>query len=321
MSDDNTTLARVRSLYRQALTLRADPDPLLAGQYEGIIGRLSALLAVLGDPLPSTTPAAAPTAAYTDTVLASTRLDGRVAIVTGGGGGLGTMAACVLAEAGADVVLAARNLDKCEATAEKVRSLGARALAVSVDVTQPDQVDAMVASALREFGRIDVLFNNAGITSPRTLEESSVEEWWKVVEVNVRGTMLCTKAVAPHMKSRGAGRVINMASILAGRGMAKRSAYCASKAGILEMTRALAFELGPFGITVNALGPTVIVTDLNRELVKTQPALYEEVVRRTPLGRLGEPADVAGPLLFLASDAARFINGQILYVDGGYTAG
>lgn len=317
MSEGKSTLELARSLYRQALELRRDEDPLLAGQFDGVIGRLSALLAVLGDPLP----ASAPPATAAEPMLPSMRLDGRIALVTGGGGGLGTMAACALAEAGADVVLAARDLEKCEATAAQVRARGARALSVAVDVTQPAQVEAMVKQVLGEFGRIDILFNNAGITSPKTLEESSVEEWWQVVETNVRGTMLCTKAVAPHMKERGAGRIINMASILAGRGMAKRSAYCASKAGVLELTRALAFELGPFGITVNALGPTVIVTDLNRELVKTQPALYAAIVQRTPLGRLGEGGDLAGPLVFLASEAARFINGQILYVDGGYTAG
>ena len=325
MNDANkASLQRVRALYRQAIGLRQDTDPLLSGQFEAVIGRLSALLSAMGDPIPAD---ALPDFEKHDLteaaleLLPSTRLDGRVAIVTGGSGGLGRMAACALAQAGADVVVVARSREKCDATAAKVRALGCRALSLSVDVTEADQVEAMVTAVEKEFGRIDILFNNAGITSPRTLDDSSHDEWWKIIDVNVRGTMNCTKAVVRHMKARRDGRIINMGSILSGRGMANRSAYSASKSAILQFTKSMAFELGPFGITVNALGPTVIVTDLNRELVKTQPALYESIVKRTPLGRLGQPWDVAGPLVFLASDAAGFVNGQILYVDGGYTAG
>jgi len=251
----------------------------------------------------------------------SMRLDGKVAIVTGGGGGLGTLAACAFAEAGADVLVTARNLGKCEATAEKVRRRGRKALAISTDITNRDQVHAMVQAGVASFGRIDILFNNAGITSPHTMLESTDEEWFRVVEVNDRGTMLCTKAVVPVMKAQGGGRIINMGSILSAAGMANRSAYAVSKAGVASFTKSMALELGPFGITVNALGPTVIVTDLNRERVKTQPELYEGVLRRTALGRLGEPEDIAGALVFLASPAAAFITGQTLYVDGGYTAG
>ena len=137
----------------------------------------------------------------------------------------------------------------------------------------------------------------------------------------IRGTFLCSKAVVPAMAARGSGRIINMGSILSKVGMGSRSAYVTSKAGIAHFTQALALELGPLGITVNALGPTVIVTDLNRELVRTQPQLYDSVRRRTALGRLGNPEDIAGALVFLASPAAAFITGQTLYVDGGYTAG
>ena len=251
----------------------------------------------------------------------SLRLDGQVAIVTGGGGGLGTLAALAFAEAGADVVVAARTLARCEVTAAKVRALGRRALALGVDVTDSGEVHAMVARVEADFGRIDILFNNAGITSPKTLQDTSEEEWLHVVDVNIRGTFLCSKAVAPVMAARRSGRIINMGSILSKVGMANRSAYVTSKAAIAHFTQALAFELGPLGITVNALGPTVIVTDLNRELVRTQPQLYDAVLKRTPLGRLGEPEDIAGALVFLASPAAAFITGQTLYVDGGYTAG
>jgi len=251
----------------------------------------------------------------------SLRLDGKVAIVTGGGGGLGTLASCAFAEAGADVVVTARNLDKCEATAGKVRSLGRKALAISTDITSSDQVAAMVEATVAAFGRIDILFNNAGITSSRTMQESSDEEWLRVVDVNVKGTLLCTKAVVPVMQAQGGGTIINMGSILSQAGMANRSAYAASKAAIASFTKSMAFELGPHGITVNALGPTVIVTDLNRELVRTQPQLYDAVVKRTPLRRLGQPEDIACALVFLASPAARFVTGQTLYVDGGYSAG
>jgi NAD(P)-dependent dehydrogenase (short-subunit alcohol dehydrogenase family) len=251
----------------------------------------------------------------------SLRLDGKVAIVTGGGGGLGTLACCAFAEAGADVVVTARRLDKCEATAERVRALGRKALAVSTDVTKSDEVRALVDATVRSFGRVDILFNNAGITSPRSMEDSSEEEWLRVVDVNIKGTYLCTKAVVPAMKAQGGGAIINMGSILSRRGMANRSAYAVSKAAIASFTKSMAFELGADGITVNALGPTVIVTDLNRELVRTQPQLYDALLARTPLKRLGQPEDIAGALVFLASPAARFITGQTLYVDGGYTAG
>lgn len=249
------------------------------------------------------------------------RLDGLVAIVTGASGNLGELAARAFAEAGADVVAVARTLAKCEATASKVEALGRRALALSVDVMANDQVIAMVERVRKDFGRIDILFNNAGITSPRTLLESSVEEWTKVVDVNIKGTLHCSKAVAPIMVSQGRGRIINMGSTLSHAGMANRTAYATSKAAIAALTRSLAFELGPHGITVNTLCPTVIVTDLNREMIKMQPQLYEGVLRRTALGRLGQPEDIAGALVFLASPAAGFVTGQALFVDGGYTAG
>jgi NAD(P)-dependent dehydrogenase (short-subunit alcohol dehydrogenase family) len=142
-----------------------------------------------------------------------------------------------------------------------------------------------------------------------------------VVEVNVMGAFHAIRAVAPAMIERGYGRIINMGSILSGRGMANRGAYCASKAGLANLGAACAFEFGGAGVTVNTLGATVIVTDLNRELVRTQPQLYARVVDRTPLGRLGEVEDLMGALLFLASPASGFVTGQTLFVDGGYTAG
>jgi NAD(P)-dependent dehydrogenase (short-subunit alcohol dehydrogenase family) len=316
MTDRHPQGARIEALYHAAKALRDDGDPLLAGQYDGVVGRLSALLASIGEAIPDDGAAVPAGGAFP-----SMRLDGRVAVVTGGGGGLGTLAACAFADAGADVVVAARTLSKCEATAQRVRSAGRRALALSVDVTVPEQVGRMVDAAREAFGRVDILFNNAGITSPRTLEDSDPDEWFRIVEVNVKSTFLCSRAVIPGMRARGEGRIINMGSILSARGMANRTAYATSKAAVAQLTRSLALELGGSGITVNALGPTVIVTDLNRDLIRRQPGLYDALLARTPVGRLGQPEDIAGALVFLASPAAAFVTGQTIYVDGGYTAG
>jgi len=248
-------------------------------------------------------------------------LDGRVAVVTGGGGGLGAAGALALAEAGADIALIARNRAKLEEAARAVEATGRRAMIVEADVAD---ADAMVAAADRiaaDFGRIDILFNNAGITNPQSVLDIAPDDFARLLEVNVAGAFHAIRAVAPKMIARGYGRIVNMGSILSGRGMANRAAYCASKAGLANLGAACAFEFGGAGVTVNTLGATVIVTDLNRDLVRTQPDLYAKIVQRTPLGRLGEIEDLMGALLFLASPAAGFVTGQTLYVDGGYTAG
>ncbi|MGF7159394.1 NAD(P)-dependent dehydrogenase (short-subunit alcohol dehydrogenase family) [Rhodoligotrophos appendicifer] len=247
-------------------------------------------------------------------------LQGKTAFVTGGGGGLGSVACATLARAGAAVAVVARSADKCEAVAKALRDKGGRAVAVSADVLDQAQINAALNVAEDALGPIDILVNNAGVTSPKGLLDLTVEDWDGVVDVSMKGTFLCTQAVARGMIERRRGRIINMGSILSERGVARRSAYSAAKAGLANFTRACAVELGPHGITVNALGPTVIVTDLNRTMVEMQPELYRAIVDRTPLGRLGETSDLEGPLVFLASDAAAFVSGQILYVDGGYTA-
>ncbi len=249
------------------------------------------------------------------------RLDGLCALITGGGGGIGAAGAEALAAAGADVALVGRDRDKLDAAAERVRAAGRRALVVSGDVVDEGSIAAAVAEVETVFGRIDILFNNAGITSPKPFLDLASEEWHRVLNVNLTGAFLTTRAAVPGMVARGSGRIINMGSILGGRGMASRSVYCASKAGLANLGAALALELGPSGITVNTLAATVIVTDLNRDLVRTQPEVYAQVLKRTALGRLGDLDDLTGALVFLASPAARFITGQTLYVDGGYTAG
>lgn len=249
------------------------------------------------------------------------RLDGMVAVVTGASGGIGSAGAVALADAGADVALVARNREKLEQTAKSVEAAGRKTLIVETDITDEASVGRMRDAVIGTFGKVDILFNNAGITSPKTMIDIPVEEWRDVIDVNLTGAYLCSRAFAPAMIAQKSGRIINMGSILSGRGMASRAVYCASKAGLANLGASLAFELGPHGITVNTIGATVIVTDLNRELIKTQPELYQKVVDRMPLGRLGELDDLTGPLVFLASPAAKFVTGQTLYVDGGYTAG
>ena len=249
------------------------------------------------------------------------RLDGQVAVVTGASGGIGSAGALALAEAGADVALIGRNRAKLDTAAVAVMATGRRALVVEAEVTDEAAVNDAAAEVDAKLGPVDILFNNAGITSPKLLADLPLAEWQRIIDVNLTGAYLCSRAFAPAMQARKAGRIVNMGSILSGRGMATRTAYSASKAGLANLGAALCFELGPYGITVNTIGATVIVTDLNRELVRAQPELYGEVVRRTALGRLGEVSDVTGVLVFLASPAAGFITGQTIYVDGGYTAG
>lgn len=250
----------------------------------------------------------------------SFNLEGRVAVVTGGGGGLGTMACEALARAGATVVIVGRNAEKCDAVRQALAADGHQCRTFLADITSEEDVARLFAEIGSELGGVDILVNNAGVTSPKPFLDLDVSDWDRIMDTSAKGTFLCTRAAARLMQARGGGRIVNLGSILSERGIVNRSAYSAAKAAVVNLTRATAIELGPLGICVNALGPTVIVTDLNRELVVTQPALYKGIVDRTPLGRLGETADLVGPLLFLASDASAFVTGQILYVDGGYTA-
>lgn len=248
-------------------------------------------------------------------------LRGQVAVVTGGSGGLGAAGALALAEAGADIALLARNRAKLADAAARIEAAGRRALIVETDVSDEAALADAARAVVDRFGRVDILFNNAGVTNPQPLLEISVEDFRRVQDVNVTGAFLAIRAFVPTMIAAGYGRIVNMGSILSGRGMARRGAYSASKAALANLARAAAFEFGRDGITVNTLGATVIVTDLNRDLVRTQPDLYQAIVERTALGRLGEIEDLMGPLLFLASPAANFVTGQLLFVDGGLTAG
>jgi 2-dehydro-3-deoxy-D-gluconate 5-dehydrogenase len=246
-------------------------------------------------------------------------LDGNTAIVTGGNGGIGKGIARALAGAGANVVIAARNEAKtAEAAREIEAEFGVRALGVKVDVRREDQILAMVQDALREFGRIDVLVSNAGMAIHKHPEEMSVAEWDDNIETNLRSFFISAKAVHPVMKSAGRGKIISIGSMFAFFGCEALPAYGASKGGIVQLTKSLAVAWAPHNIQVNSILPGFINTDLSADGKRDVPGMAEGVVARTPAGRWGEPEDIAGTAIFLASRASDFITGAAIPVDGGF---
>ncbi len=242
------------------------------------------------------------------------RLTGQVAIVTGGARGIGREIALTFANEGADLALFDVNPDQLERTAQELRALGRRAEGVVVDVTDGKQVDEGVAKVLDKLGRIDILINNAGITKDGLLIRMDDAQWDQVLNINLKGTFLCTRAVARHMLKQRRGRIVSISSIVGLIGNPGQANYAASKAGIIGLTKAVAKELASREVTCNAIAPGFIKTEMT-------DALPEEARQRLmsaiPMGTLGEPVDVAQAALFLVSEAARYITGQVLVVDGG----
>ena len=246
-------------------------------------------------------------------------LTGRVALVTGGNGGIGLGLARGLAKAGAAVAVAGRNPTKNAAAVTELQALGATAVAVVVDVTEPASVQAMVDETVAKLGRLDILVNNAGINIRRRPEEYRLEDWHQVLATNLTSTMLASQAAYPHLKASGHGRVINNGSMLSIFGLPFHVAYGASKGGVVQMTRSTAVAWAADGITVNVLLPGWIDTDLTRKARADMAALDDDVMRRTPVKRWGRPEDFEGIAAFLASDAAAFITGTAIPVDGGFS--
>lgn len=242
------------------------------------------------------------------------RLEGKVAIITGSGRGLGKEAAFLFAEEGAKVVVGDINYESAEEVAAAIGEKGGEAMAVKLDVTDSASIQAMVDKVLERFGTIDVLVNNAGITADAQLVKMNEDQWDRVIAVNLKGVYNCTKAIAPIMIARGSGRIINTSSVVGVYGNFGQTNYAATKAGVIGMTKVWARELGRKGITVNAVAPGFTMT----EMMSTVPEKILSGIRdKTPLGRLGEPRDIAYAYLYLASDEANFVNGATIQVDGG----
>jgi 2-dehydro-3-deoxy-D-gluconate 5-dehydrogenase len=246
-------------------------------------------------------------------------LDGKVAIVTGGNGGIGLGMAGGLAAAGADIAVVGRNAAKSAAAVAEIEQQGAKAIFVSADVTDKAAVAEMVERTVREFGRIDILVNNAGINIRKSPHALDLDEWESVIRTNLTSAFLCSQAVYPAMKAAGGGKIINIGSMMSIFGASFAPAYAASKGGIVQFTRSCAVAWAADNIQVNAILPGWIDTDLTRRAREQIDGLHDRVLSRTPAARWGAIADFAGIAVFLSSSASDFVTGSAIPVDGGFS--
>lgn len=249
----------------------------------------------------------------------STDLTGKTAIVTGSGSGIGREIALTLASHGASITVADLNEAGAEAVAREISDAGGSARAVRVNVTDSAQVDSMVAAAVGAYGKVDALVNVAGFGFNSRIVDMLEEDWDRVLDVNLKGQFLCCRAVGRRMIGQGTGgRIVNIASTAAANARYEGGAYCAAKAGVVQLTKVLALELGEFGITVNSVGPGFTETPAT---VESSEEYRVNFLAQVPAGRSGRTSDIANAVLFLASPLAEYVNGQVIYVDGGYSAG
>jgi gluconate 5-dehydrogenase len=246
-------------------------------------------------------------------------LSNRVALVTGGAGGIGHAQALGLADAGADVIVASRNLEHLEKVAKEIQAKGRKALAVSVDVADEKSVANMVDTILKTFPRIDILVNAHGLAIRKPADTFPIDEWQQVMDINTRGIFLTCQAVGRVMIKQGSGKIINVSSVRGQYGLpADYAAYCASKGAVDTLTKTLACEWAKYNVLVNAVAPTIVETDLTRTAL-ANPDYAKQMKSRIPLGKWALPEDIVGATVFFASRASDFITGQILYIDGGVT--
>lgn len=246
-------------------------------------------------------------------------LTGKAALVTGASRGLGRAVALALADAGADVAVAARDEAALHELAAEIRERGRRALSIPADLTRLPEIEAMVSKVTSGLGALDILVNNAGLNVPQMAFDVTEDAWDRVMTLNTKSLFFCCQAAGRVMRENGGGRIINMASQMGLVGFYKRAAYCASKHAVLGITKVLAVEWAPYGITVNAVAPTFIETPLTAPML-ADPDFRREVLSRIPLGRLGTQDEVAAAVLYLASPAAGLVTGHTLAADGGWTA-
>ncbi|PIV10311.1 MAG: hypothetical protein COS49_01175 [Candidatus Portnoybacteria bacterium CG03_land_8_20_14_0_80_41_10] len=250
-------------------------------------------------------------------------LKDRVALVTGARRGIGEGIALALAQAGAKVVVTDVDQDDCQKVVDQIKESGQDGLALKVDVSNKEDVEEAVQKTVEKFNRIDILVNNAGIAQFKPFLELTEEEWDRTLDINLKGMFLCSQAAAREMAKNKYGRIVNTASIASGQvgvGFLNIAHYCASKGGVTALTEALALELAPLGINVNAVGPGIIETPMTKDILSDEKT-KEGLMARIPKKRLGQPKDVASAVVFLASEEADYITGVILFVDGGWLAG
>ncbi len=246
-------------------------------------------------------------------------LSGRVALVTGGNKGLGKAMARALAEAGADIAIASRNEGELRsALAEILAGTGRKGSYFVTDVSKRDEVKKLAVDVVNKMGKVDILVNNAGMNAPQAVDEITDETWDRVLEVNLSSTMALTRALVPGMKERRWGRVVHISSIMSVVSKEKRNVYSATKAALNGMTMASALDLGPYNVTVNCIAPGPFLTDMPMSVLsEAEKKVFSD---RTALGRWAQPQELAGPIVLLCSDAGSYITGQVIVVDGGYTA-
>ncbi len=248
-------------------------------------------------------------------------LKGKVALVTGGNGGLGLGMALGLAEAGANIAIAARNPDKTSDAIKQIEGVGVRAISVPTDVTKETEIESMISQTLDKLGQIDILVNNSGVTMRKEPEDLSGDEWDHVLNVNLRACFLASKTVYPHMRDQGSGKIINigsMTSIFGGGGSG--APYSSSKGGIVQLSKSLAVAWAKDNIQSNAILPGWFTTELTAAIPERQKERYQLISSRIPAGRWGEPEELAGVAVFLASPASDYVTGSVIAVDGGYSS-